>query len=70
MQVGTSKTKGLTISLQAAVYPGALAAGTLPTTTAATSAEIPRNVTKRLFGNAVHSTFHREIYLVTRVVLV
>ena len=32
MQVGTSKTKGLTLSVQAAVYPGALAAGTLHTT--------------------------------------
>ena len=33
VQVGTSKTKGFTISLQAAVYLGALAAGTLHTTT-------------------------------------
>ena len=33
VQVGASKTKGLIISLQAAVYPGALAAGTLHTTT-------------------------------------
>ena len=27
VQVGMSKTKGFTVSLQAAVYPGALAAG-------------------------------------------
>ena len=33
MQVGTSKTKGFTISLQAAVYLRALAAGTLHATT-------------------------------------
>ena len=35
VQVGTSKTKGIKISLQAAVYPEALAAWTLHTTTLA-----------------------------------
>lgn len=37
VQVGTSKTKGFTISLQAAVYPGVLAARTPHTTTTTTT---------------------------------
>jgi hypothetical protein len=37
VQVVTSKTKGFTISLQAAVYPGALAARTPHTTTTTTT---------------------------------
>ena len=40
MQVGKSETKGFTVSLLAAVYPGALAAGIVHTPATTTKSQI------------------------------